>query len=194
MRRPQMLLIPAVALSLALAACGSSSSSQTATSASTSAPPASSSAAAGVVKTASNSTVGATILVSAQGRTLYHLSAEKNGKFICTSSACVGVWAPVSASATSASVSGLGTVKRPDGSEQLAYNGEPLYTFSGDKAAGEANGQGVKDVGTWSAVVTSAGSAGASQTAPATPASASESSGGESSGGGSSGGSGGYAY
>jgi predicted lipoprotein with Yx(FWY)xxD motif len=169
MRPTLKTVIPALAVSLTLAACGSSSNSSSSTSpASTSpaasasapasaAPAASSSSGADVVKSASNASLGATVLVDAQGMTLYHLSSEKNGKFVCTSAACVAAWPPVSASASSASITGLETVKRPDGTEQLAYKGEPLYTFAGDKAAGEANGQGVKaDGGVWSAVSTGA--------------------------------------
>ncbi len=53
-----------------------------------------------VVKTASSSL--GTILVNSQGMTLYHLSGEQNGKFICTSSACVGVWHPLIAPASGA--------------------------------------------------------------------------------------------
>ncbi len=30
-----------------------------------------------------------------------------------------------------------------DGTQQLAYNGHLLYLFVGDKAAGDANGQGL---------------------------------------------------
>ncbi|MGD0453882.1 MAG: hypothetical protein ABSB69_09825 [Solirubrobacteraceae bacterium] len=126
--------------------------------------------------------------------TLYHLSSEKNGKFLCTSAACVAAWPLVSASASSASITGLETVKRPDGTEQLAYKGEPLYTFAGDKAAGEANGQGVKaDGGVWSAVSTGAGSASAATTS--TPAAAAPSSSeGSGSSESSSGGGSGYGY
>jgi hypothetical protein len=36
----------------------------------------------------------------------------------------------------------LGTTKRADGSEQVTYNGHPLYTFQGDTASGQTNGQG----------------------------------------------------
>ncbi len=144
------------------------------------------------MKSASNASLAATVLVDAQGMTLYHLSSEQSGKFLCTSAACVAAWPPVSASASSAGVSGLETVKRPDGTEQLAYKGEPLYTFAGDKAAGEANGQGVKaDGGVWSAVTTGAGSAGAAtSSAPAAAAGSSGEGGSESS----SGGGGGYGY
>ena len=46
------------------------------------------------VKSASNAALGATILTNAQGITLYRLSGEQNGKFICTSSGCLQVWHP----------------------------------------------------------------------------------------------------
>ena len=41
----------------------------------------------------------------------------------------------------------LGSLEREDGTIQVAYNGWPLYRFSGDEAAGDTNGQGVGD--TW---------------------------------------------
>jgi predicted lipoprotein with Yx(FWY)xxD motif len=117
------------------------------------------------VKTASNSL--GTILVNSQGMTLYHLSGEVNGKFICTSSACLGVWHPLiapSSGTPSGEVSSLGTVKRPEGTMQVTYKGTPLYTFTGDQQAGETKGQGIKDVGTWSAVTTSSSSTPAAST------------------------------
>jgi hypothetical protein len=49
----------------------------------------------------------------------------------------------------------------------------PLYTFAQDSVEGEAKGQGIKDVGTWSAVTVSAGTS-----APATTTKTSSSSGG----------------
>jgi predicted lipoprotein with Yx(FWY)xxD motif len=122
-----------------------------------------------VVKTASNTTLGATILVDAQGITLYHLSGEQNGKWICTSAACVQVWHPLIASSGAApkgGVGSLGTVKRPDGTVQVTYKGTPLYTFAQDQKAGDAKGQGIKDVGTWTAVTASAA---ASSTPARTP-------------------------
>ncbi len=188
MRHLLKLSLPAIAASLLIAACGSSSSGSTTSSAAGTQPAAqtsSSSSGAVVVKTASNSL--GTILVDSQGMTLYHLSGEQNGKFICTSSACVGVWHPLiapSSGAPGGEVGSLGTVKRPEGTVQVTYKGTPLYTFTGDQQSGETKGQGIKDVGTWSVVTTSAGS---------TPPSTSNSSEPEkSSGGGSSGG--GYAY
>jgi predicted lipoprotein with Yx(FWY)xxD motif len=185
-------LVPALAASLALAACGSSSksgsSSQAATTPSTTTAPAGGEGAA-VVKSASNATLHATVLVNAQGMTLYSLSAEQNGKFICTSSACLGVWHPLSASAgtPTGSVGSLGTVKRPDGTEQATYKGMPLYTFAQDQKPGDAGGQGIKDVGTWTAVtVTPGGSGAGATTTPTTPAQTAPPAG--------SGGGGGYGY
>ena len=142
MRAGQMFVIPVVAVSLALAACGSSSSSSSSSSAQTGTPSAPSSTTAAVVHTASNSTLHATVLVDSQGRTLYHLSGEGSGKFICTSSACLQVWHPLAAAAAAASTGSLGTVTRPDGTQQLTYKGMPLYTFaSGRRRRSERRGR-----------------------------------------------------
>ena len=184
MRHLLKLSLPVIAASLLFAACGSSSSSNTTSSAASTQPAAqtssSSSSSAAVVKTASNAL--GTILVDSQGMTLYHLSGEVNGKFICTSSACVGVWHPLIASssgAPSGEVVSLGTVKRPEGTVQVTYKGTPLYTFTGDQQPGETKGQGIKDVGTWSAVTTSSSSAPAPSTS-STPATGAPSTGGSS--------------
>ncbi len=169
------LSVPALAASLLIAACGSSSSSYTTSSASGGQPAAqtSSTPKAALVKTSSTSNRG-TILVDSSGMTLYHLGGEQNGRFICTGSACVGVWHPLIAPASgvaSGGISSLGTVKRPDGSVQVTYKGTPLYTFAEDQQPGESNGQGIKDVGTWSVVTTSSSSTPPStSSAPAAPA------------------------
>jgi predicted lipoprotein with Yx(FWY)xxD motif len=170
-----MKLIPAVAVSSLLAACGSSSSSSS--SASAAAPQPSSSAGTAVVKTASVSSLGGSVLVDAQGLTLYHLSGEQNGKWICTSAKCVKAWHPLAAPTSGApggGVGSLGTVKRPGGAMQVSFKGMPLYTFVGDTKPGEAKGQGIKDVGVWTAVTTN----GASTSKPAAKTSAPSSSGG----------------
>jgi predicted lipoprotein with Yx(FWY)xxD motif len=113
---------------------------------------ASASATRKVVKEAENSTLGKTILTNNSGRTLYSLSVEKKGKFICTGS-CLSVWHPltVPAGVTPEGPVKLGTVKRPDGRTQVTYKGLPLYRFGGDTKSGEVNGEGIKDVGTWHA-------------------------------------------
>lgn len=194
MRNLLKLSLPAIAASLLIAACGSSSSSNTTSSAASTEPAAqtsNSSSSAVLVKNASSSL--GTILVDSQGMTLYHLSGEQNGKFICTSTACLGVWHPLiapSSGAPSGEIGSLGTVKRPEGTMQVTYKGTPLYTFTGDQQSGETKGQGIKDVGTWSVVTTSSTSTPTTSTSstPATPAPSTGGSSGESSSGG------GYGY
>ena len=94
-----------------------------------------------------------TVLTNTKGLTLYTLSGEKNGKFICTGS-CLKAWPPllVAAGTTPKGPVALGTIKRPEGKIQVTYKGAPVYTFSGDSRKGEANGEGLKDVGVWHAV------------------------------------------
>jgi predicted lipoprotein with Yx(FWY)xxD motif len=95
-----------------------------------------------------------TVLTDTKGLTLYTLSGEKNGKFICTGS-CLKAWPPllVSAGTTPKGPVKLGTIKRPEGKIQVTFKGAPVYTFSGDSKKGEANGEGLKDVGVWHAVI-----------------------------------------
>ena len=142
---------PLTIASILLAACGSSSNPY---STATARPPAQTSTSSAVVVKGASSTGLATVLVNAEGMTLYHLSAEGAGKFICTSAGCTSIWHPVLVPAGGApgGVGSLTVVKRPDGTSQVAYKGEPLYTFAPDTSPGEAKGQGLKDVGTWTAV------------------------------------------
>ncbi|HEY3765319.1 MAG TPA: hypothetical protein VGL44_09195 [Gaiellales bacterium] len=131
--------------------------------------------ASGVVATAQNATLASRVLVNHQGMTLYTLSAERNGRFICTATAkipgssqrCLQVWKPllVKGAAPTGAIAGLGTVMRPDDGEmQLTYKGLPLYTFAADRAPGDAAGNGFKDVGTWQAATVGAAAAPASTT------------------------------
>lgn len=117
-----------------------------------------------VVKTAHNAMLGKTILVNRKGLTLYSLSAERHGRFICTANACVSLWKPlvVRAGTKPTGVRGLATVKRPDGRRQVAYRGAPLYRFVEDTRPGQAKGNGFRDVGVWRPVVVGGGSAPAS--------------------------------
>jgi predicted lipoprotein with Yx(FWY)xxD motif len=111
-----------------------------------------------VVKT--KSVGGRTILVNHGGMTLYHLSVERRGHFICTDKTCLSLWHPlvVARGVTPTGAKSLSVVKRPDGRRQVAYKGGPLYTFAEDRKPGDMKGNGFKDVGTWR-VVTVAGKA-----------------------------------
>lgn len=105
-----------------------------------------------VVKEAHNSSLGKTVLTANNGLTLYSLSVEKHGNFICKGS-CLKDWFPlvVAVGVKPTGPVALGTVKRPDGRRQVTFEGRPLYTFDGDSKKGDATGEGIKDVGTWHA-------------------------------------------
>ena len=95
---------------------------------------------------------GRTLLTTTSGRTLYSLSAERHGKFICTeASGCTSIWHPltIASGVVPKGPVKLGTIHRPEGSIQVTYRGLPLYTFGGDKKRGQVKGEGLKDVGTW---------------------------------------------
>jgi len=108
-----------------------------------------------VVSTARNATLNKRVLVTASGLTLYSLSVERKGRFICTNSACLSFWHPllVKKGTIPTGASHLGTVARPGsrGRVQVTFRGGPLYTFYLDRKRGDAGGEGFKDVGTWHA-------------------------------------------
>jgi len=136
------------------------------------------------------------ILVSATGKTLYHYSPDTKLAVKCTGS-CSAQWPPMLVAAGAKPVAGpgvsaalLGTVKRPDGKVQVTYHGLSLYTFAGDKKAGDVKGQG--SGGLWHAIAPSGATVTKSAAASSSSGSGSQSSGstsGSGSTGGSSGGS-----
>lgn len=86
------------------------------------------------------------VLVDPRGRTLYVFAPDSRGHSTCTGS-CATYWPSVPGTdakrVASAAVSAtLGSIKRADGSSQLTANGYPVYTYVGDHARGQANGQG----------------------------------------------------
>jgi predicted lipoprotein with Yx(FWY)xxD motif len=124
-----------------------------------------------VVATAQNAALGKTVLTSLKGRTLYSLSAEKNGRFICTAS-CLSVWHPlvVPAGVKPTGPVKLGTIVRPDTKvTQVTFKGKPLYRFGGDTKAGDDKGEGIKDVGTWHAATTATAKPAPAPQPPAEP-------------------------
>jgi predicted lipoprotein with Yx(FWY)xxD motif len=125
-----------------------------------------------VVKVMRNPTLGKSILVTRSGITLYSLSAERNGRFICTTSFCLSLWKPltVPAGVKPTGAGGLSKVRRPDGKRQVAFKGAPLYRFVQDLKPGDAKGNGFRDVGVWRPVAASSRAAQAPAPAP-TPSS-----------------------
>jgi len=129
---------------------GGSSSSGSTTSSETKPASSESSGGAGIVSAAKVGDLG-TILVSAEGMTLYDFHKDKGGKSACYD-ACAGAWPPLLTEGNPqaqgpADRSMLGTTKRKDGTLQVTYNGWPLYTYVGDQKPGEANGNDIDQFG-----------------------------------------------
>ena len=85
-----------------------------------------------------------TVLADANGRTLYWFAPDTAARSACYGS-CAAYWPPVTGPATAGpGVTGtLSVLTRSDGSVQAAYDGRPLYTYVGDSAPGQANGNGL---------------------------------------------------
>jgi predicted lipoprotein with Yx(FWY)xxD motif len=140
-----------------LAACGSSAStssrSAAAVAASTSVPSTTAAPAApqATVAGAPVVVVGATKVgsgvVDQSGRTTYTFDRDTagSGTAACLGG-CAAVWPPLTATGTPTAGPGIagsvGVITRADGKRQVTLNGRPLYEFSGDHAAGDANGDG----------------------------------------------------
>ncbi|HEV2581239.1 MAG TPA: hypothetical protein VGT44_10355 [Ktedonobacteraceae bacterium] len=136
-------------IAMFVAACGSSTTGTT--------PSAGSGGSTGnttiVVKTASVSVKGKmeAVLTNTQGKTLYYFTADTATTTACSGS-CASMWPPLlnSGTATPASASALSgtlTALTDANGSQVTYNGHLLYAFSGDTAAGQANGEGL--FGSW---------------------------------------------
>lgn len=157
------LAVVGVLAALLLAACGTSSGgssggglygSGTSSTATTAPTATTGSAASGgaVVKTASVTVKGSskTVLTDAKGMTLYYFTRDTANQSACTGG-CAGTWPPLLASGSGAPTSATtlpGNLSAFDGGNghQVVYNGHPLYTYAGDTAAGQANGEGVGGV------------------------------------------------
>ena len=88
-------------------------------------------------------------LVDGKGMTLYYFTKDKGDRNAC-SGACLEIW-PVYYGDQIKAPAGtdpkdLGEYLRADGKKQTTFKNWPLYHFSGDKAPGDTNGQGVKGV------------------------------------------------
>jgi hypothetical protein len=102
------------------------------------------------------------VLVDTSGHTVYELVGDSAAKQTCTGG-CLAFWPPVKANGS-----------------QMVVNGHPAFTYTGDKVAGQTNGQNLTDQwGRWLALDASGnpinGSAKATSKAPASKASTAKS-------------------
>ena len=109
-----------------------------------------------------------TKMIDSRGLTVYLLSSDRAGRSNC-SAACQRVWIPVTSlggkphAGTGFRQSDVGSIQRSDGSDQVTFDGFPLYYFTGDTMPGETGGEGRTALtGTASAVPPSIATRGAS--------------------------------
>ena len=89
-------------------------------------------------------------LVDADGMTLYLYTKDERNISHCTGG-CAEAWPPLLNGENALAGDGLdaervGIFARDDGSNQVTYNGKPLYYFANDEKAGDTNGQDRGDV------------------------------------------------
>jgi predicted lipoprotein with Yx(FWY)xxD motif len=122
-----------VGVAIAIAATGSSGGSAASTS--------------GATVSAKKVAGAGTVLVDSKGRALYRSDQERKGMVLCTGS-CLSFWQPLTVKGTptkGSSLKGkLAVVKRPDGGQQVTYNGKLLYSFKLD-SPGQLKGDNFQD-------------------------------------------------
>ena len=138
--RPQAILTLVAAGALFLAACQNAGSGS----------PAASSGGGAMNVTVAHTAAG-DALAGPTGMTLYILTKDTNNASTCTTGACAATWPALkgdgSAVQAGSGVTGtFGTATWADGTKQVTHNGQPLYYYSGDNAAGDSNGQGTGGV------------------------------------------------
>ena len=151
-----------LAASALLVACGNNDeSSSTSTAASSS----SSGGSSGDLSLAEAGDLGQ-VLIGPDGNTVYLFEKDTSADASTCSGACAKEWPPLTVkgralAGDAVDAAKLTTLKRDDGSTQIAYNGHPLYFYAGDTAPGDTNGNGIDEFGAlWYAVTAAGDSAG----------------------------------
>lgn len=88
------------------------------------------------------------VLVDGAGRTLYVFTKDEKNKSNCAGG-CLSTWPPLVGTAKAGpgvDAAKLGTIATADGKTQVTMDGQPLYYYAPDTAAGDAKGQKVGGV------------------------------------------------
>lgn len=128
------------------------------------------------LKSESVKSLGATVLADNHAHTLYRLKPETTHHLLCTSSACLSAWPPMTVASKSTKV------KLPSGAHgtvgylkrgkrfQVTLKGVPLYRFSGDSGPRQGNGQDIHTFGgVWKSITVSKSSAAPAPTPAPSP-------------------------
>ena len=128
---------------------GSSNPPTTTTPPATTTPTTGGSGSSAVLQTATATVKGQSemVLTDTHGMTLYYFTADSATQSAC-SGGCAQMWPPLlstgsGAPTSSTTLAGKLSVQMDANGNQVEYNGHPLYTFSGDTAPGQTNGDGL---------------------------------------------------
>ena len=91
------------------------------------------------------------VIVDAEGMTMYDFHKDKGTTSACYG-ACAEAWPPLLTKGApkasgGAEASLLGVTRRKDGTEQVTYDGHPLYGFVEDQKPGDTTGNDAKSFG-----------------------------------------------
>ena len=81
------------------------------------------------------------VVTDAKGMALYTFKKDTANTSNCYD-ACAKAWPPFAVGDPAKATSELTVIQRKDGSQQWAFNGQPLYRFAGDTEPGQFNGEG----------------------------------------------------
>jgi predicted lipoprotein with Yx(FWY)xxD motif len=101
---------------------------------------------AGAAVAAEPAKIAGGMWTDAKGMTLYIFDKDEAGKSNCYDK-CATNWPPLKAGADAKADGDWTVVERTDGTKMWAYKGHPLYSFIGDKKAGDVAGDG--KAGVW---------------------------------------------
>jgi predicted lipoprotein with Yx(FWY)xxD motif len=155
------------AAALALAACGGGYGSDEPSTAADGSDAAAAPEASADAPVGQGDTGLGTVLVDAEGLTLYGLTDDTAGVSTCDG-ACADAWPPLIVDGPDVPAGPdadvFSVVERSDGTFQLKAGEWPLYRFAGDAAPGDTNGQG--SGGVWFAAAPDGSLIGAPNAAP----------------------------
>lgn len=155
-------------MAMLLAACGTTTTTGSGSTPSAATPTSSSSSSVIQAATANVKGQSQMILTNAQGMTLYYFTADSATSAACTGT-CAQTWPPLlfkgsGTPTSSASLPGTLSVFASANGSQVEYNGHLLYTYSGDSAPGQTNGEGL--FGKWFVATTTLSASGSPQATP----------------------------
>ena len=98
-----------------------------------------------IASVTSTSSILTSMRIDKEGFTLYTFDKDPLDDSACVDE-CINIWPPLLADSGAVAMPPLNIITASNGNSQWAYKSKPLYFFKNDGAAGDINGDDVKDV------------------------------------------------